>query len=110
MWRENNSFSGRAAATEAAVFLRKSGFETLRTTGSHLFDLVAWKDGRLLFLAVKRSRNTGISKWTDEVVHLANLVRGGKIPGEMHFWVCRSGIWHRYQILSGGSAPVEWSS
>lgn len=110
MKQENNSCSGRSAATEASAFLHNAGFETLRTTGSNVFDLIAWKDGQVLFLKVKRSRNAGIMKWTEEVYHLVDLVRTGKIPGEIHFWVCRAGVWYRYKILAGGSVPVEWSS
>lgn len=107
---EINSHSCRSAPIEASIFLHKSGFDTLRTTGSTLFDLVAWKDGRVVFLTVKRSRNSGISKWSDLVFRLVDLVKAGTIPGEVQFWLCRSHVWHRYQILPGGAAPVEWSA
>lgn len=105
----NNSHSCRSAPTEASLFLHRAGFETLRTTGSKLFDLVAWKNGRVLFLVVKRSRNSGITKWADDVFRLVDLVKEGTIPGEVHFWICRSGLWYRYQILPGGAVAKEWA-
>ncbi len=110
MTSQGNSHSCRAAPFEAERFLHEAGFETLRTSGSAFFDLVAWKSGRVLFLAVKRSRNKGISDWSDEVFRLVDLVKEGTVPGEVHFWVCQSREWRRYQILPGGAAPVEWSA
>ena len=105
-----NTFSGRFASSEAAHFLHSHGFETLRVSGSALFDLVAWKDGRVIFLAAKRVRGgEGLDKWANQVFALVDAVRGGGIPGEIQFWVCRSGVWKRYEILAGGAAPAEWS-
>ena len=106
------SHACRSAPIEASTLLHKAGYDVLRTVGSTLFDLVAWKNGQVLFLVVKRSRNSGISKWSEDVFHLVDVVREGKVPGEVQFWVCRSGIWQRHQILPGGAAPVreEWYS
>lgn len=104
---QNSSHSGRSGPIEVATILRKTGYETLRTIGSNLFDLVAWKDGRVFFLVVRRSRKAGITRWAKEVFRLVDLVRAGTIPGDIHFWVCRSGVWSRYQIMPGGSVPVE---
>jgi len=101
-----NSHACRSAPIEATTLLHKAGYDVLRTVGSSRFDLVAWKNGRVLFLVVRRSRNSGISKWADDVFHLVDVVREGKVPGDVQFWVCRSGVWQRHQILPGGAAPV----
>lgn len=106
-----NTFAGRFASSEATHFLHAHGFDTLRVSGSSLFDLVAWKDGRVIFLATKRIRGgEGLDKWADQVFEMVDAVRSGTVPGEIQFWVCRSGVWKRYLILPGGAAPAEWSA
>jgi hypothetical protein len=107
-----SSHACRSAPIEATTLLSKAGYEVLRTSGSNLFDLVAWKNGKVIFLAIRRSRNCGISKWADDVFRLVDVVREGKVPGDVQFWVCRSGVWQRHQILPGGAAPImeEWYS
>jgi len=110
MTSQGSSHTCRAAPIEASHFLQELGFDTLRVSNSNIIDLVAWKDGRVVFLAVKRSRSDGIAKYSAQVFQMVEAVREKFYPGELHFWLCRSRIWHRYQILEGGAAPVEWSA
>jgi predicted transcriptional regulator len=105
---ETTSCPARSASTEASSFLRKAGFETIRTTGTTVFDLVAWKEGRVIFLVTRRSRSTGMTRWIGLVSRLAGLAQRRTVPGEIQFWVCRAGTWYRYRILPGGSVPAEW--
>ncbi len=108
MTSQGSSHSCRAAPIEASHFLQDLGFDTLRVSNSNLIDLVAWKEGRVVFLAVKRSRSDGIAKYSSQVFQMVDAVREKFYPGELHFWLCRSRVWYRYQILEGGAAPVEW--
>ena len=103
----DNSHQSRSIIFDAATLLKKAGYECVRVAGSsRMFDLIAWKDGNLLFLVLKRSRS-GISEFTDEVSHLVDLVRTSKVPGKVQFWIYRSPTWNRYQIMPGGALPFE---
>lgn len=103
-----SNHTSRSIRFDASSQLKRSGFECVRATGStRPVDLIAWNREQILFLMVRRSRNCGITKFTEEVSSLVDLVRSG-MPGKVHFWLYRSGLWHRYQIMPGGAIPVEW--
>ena len=70
-------------------------------------DLIAWYKEQIIFFVIRRTQNEGITKFTEVVVSLAEMVKTG-IPGKIHFWLYRFGLWHRYQIMPGGAFPLEW--
>jgi Holliday junction resolvase len=108
MEMEDNSHQFRSITFNAATQLKSAGYESVRVAGSgRLFDLIAWKEDTVLFLVLKRSRATGISGYTDEVFHLVDLVKTGKLPGVVQFWIYRSQNWVRYQIMPGGALPIQ---
>lgn len=103
-----SNHTSRSIVFNVASQLKDAGYETIRAAGpSRPFDLVAWNTDQILFVVVRRSRNSGISKYADEVFHLNDLVRKG-LPGQVYFWIYLSQIWLRYQIMPGGALPVEW--
>lgn len=101
--------AAHAIVFDVASQLKNAGFNCIKATGSaRPVDLIAWNKEQILFLAVRRSRNCGITKYTEEVSSLVDLVKSG-VPGKVYFWLLRSGLWHRYQIMPGGAIPIEWS-
>jgi len=103
----DSSHHARAAPALASYQLRRDGFSVLRTARREMFDLVAWKGDLLLFVVVRRTRSAGVSEWTDLVRDLARLSGEDFVPGRIQLWILRSGVWHRYRVLSGGLVPVE---
>mgnify|MGYP000878157070 CR=1 FL=1 len=75
MTSQGSSHSCRAAPIEASHFLHGLGFDTLRVSNPNLIDLVAWKEGRVVFLAVKRSRSDWIAKYSFQVFQMVDAVR-----------------------------------
>ena len=86
--------------------MRASGHQGIRASGpSRPFDLIAWNRDQIIFLVVRRSRNSGISAYADDVFKLVDKVQTG-IPGQVQFWLYRSQNWMRYRIMPGGALPV----
>lgn len=103
-----SNHTSRSIWFDASSQLKRAGFECIRATGStRPVDLIAWNKETIIFLVIRRSRNEGITKFADIVISLVEMVKTG-IPGKVYFWLYRSGLWHRYQIMPGGALPVEW--
>lgn len=105
-----SNHSSRSIWFDAATQLKEAGYESIRASGpARPFDLVAWNKDQIIFLVVRRTRNSGISKYADEVFNLVDKVRTG-IPGQVQFWLYRSQNWLRYRIMPGGALPVVGGS
>lgn len=105
-----SNHTSRSIWFDAATQLREAGYESIRVAGSSRpFDLIAWDTDQIIFLVVRRSRNSGISTYATEVTNLAAKVRTG-IPGKVFFWLYRSHNWLRYQIMPGGALPTPWGA
>jgi len=99
---------GRATETEAIRILEKSGYLVVRASNPAPFDLIAWKDpADILCVVVRRSKSVCISGYSKQVSALSKLVEEGKAPGKCQFWIKCLSMWKRYQILPGGTLPIE---
>ncbi|HWQ64878.1 MAG TPA: hypothetical protein VN429_10715 [Methanospirillum sp.] len=98
------NLTSRAILYDAVAELKRSGYTSIRVAGSsRLFDLIAWNREEFLFIAVRRTRNSGISKYSHHVSQLSSLIREAILPGRVQFWIYAVKEWHRYQILPGGA-------
>ncbi len=104
--------TNRTAEYSARNFLREAGYEVLRVTERHsctrnLFHLIAWK-GRddVLLIRVGTSRIWESSPLQEEIRQLSLLVRTGKYPGEIQYWMSEGDHWRRYRIFSGGAVQM----
>jgi hypothetical protein len=102
------NLTARTILFDAAAELDKNGYWSIRVAGStRLFDLVAWNKEETLFIAVRRTRSGGISRFTHDVSLLASLVNEGPVPGIVQIWIYSSKEWQRYQILPGGALLIR---
>jgi hypothetical protein len=105
------NLTSRTILYNAATELDKNGYLFFRVAGSsRLFDLVAYSKEKTLFIAVRRTRSGGISRFTRDVSLLASLVKEGRLPGIVQIWIFASKEWQRYQILPGGAMLIRGGS
>lgn len=110
MGMSESNHTSRSIRFDVSAQLRKAGYECIRATGStRPVDLIAWSRDQILFLRVRRSRSCGITSYTEDISSLTDLVKSG-VPGKVYFWLLRSGLWYRYQIMPGGAMPIEWGA
>jgi hypothetical protein len=104
----DNSRTSRAIWYDASAELTLAGYHCIRVAGaSRPFDLVAWKDGKFLFIVVRRARSKGVFRFSDEIACLARLVETRTLPGIAYLWIFLSKTWFRYQILPGGAMRIR---
>lgn len=105
-----SNHTSRSLWFQAATQIRNAGYDSIRVSGqTRPFDLIAWNAEQVFFLVVRRTRTKGISSFTDDICRLGTRVRSG-VPGQVHFWLYRSGNWLRYRIMPGGAMPVQQGS
>lgn len=79
---------GRYAEYKTMEYLRKAGFECLRTAGSHgPFDVVAWDDYNIHFIQVKRD----CQPTSKEIKKLKSMLfpKSRNITKEVWVWTTR---------------------
>ncbi|HWQ66167.1 MAG TPA: hypothetical protein VN372_04770 [Methanospirillum sp.] len=103
----------RTAEYSARDLLRRQGYDVVRVTELHgrihsPFHLIAWKGNQvLLFIRIRTTRIRGAAESiNDEMAGLAHLVRSGRYPGEVQFWI-KSDQWRRYRIFPGGAVRIS---
>lgn len=105
----------RTAGHTARRLLRSEGYDVALVTGPSPYDLIAWKDrAGFLFVMIRSSRSKAtLSRYREELDLLTGLVRDGKIPGDLEFWIRSQAEWLRYRIMIGGAVQVgggrSWS-
>ena len=104
----DTSHTSRSIFFDAAAELAKAGYQCIRVAGSSRpIDLIAWKGEKILFIAVRRTRREGISRFTGDVGRLADLVKTSTLPGVVYLWIYLSNHWFRYRIMPGGALPLR---
>nr|WP_319539070.1 hypothetical protein [uncultured Methanospirillum sp.] len=104
----DNSPASRSILYHAARELDHEGYHSVRIAGSSRpFDLIAWNGETILFIAVRRARSGGISRFSEDVSHLAELASGNTLPGLVYIWIFIFRQWYRYRIMPGGAIPVR---
>jgi len=104
----DNSLTSRAILYHAATDLDRAGYHSVRIAGSSRpFDLIAWNGQSILFISVRRARSGGISRFSEDVVRLAELVNSNTLPGIVYLWIYIFRQWFRYRIMPGGALPVR---
>ncbi len=84
------------------------GYHSVRIAGSSRpFDLMAWNGQTIRFIAVRRARSGGISRFSEDVTLLAELATGNTLPGPVYLWIFIFRQWHQYRIMPGGAIPVR---
>ncbi len=99
----------RIATSSARRLLLLAGYQVEKTTGPEsLFHLIAWKGTKdILFIRIRRSRTPGVFQFTEDIMHLSELVKIQSIPGVVEFWLLSNHQWRRYIILGGGAVPQD---
>ncbi|MDD1730472.1 MAG: hypothetical protein LUQ50_15565 [Methanospirillum sp.] len=104
----DTSHTTRSISFHAVTELSMAGYQCIRVAGpSRPFDLIAWKEEKILFIAVRRTRSEGISRFTGDVSRLTDLVKTRTPPGVVYLWIYLSNHCFRYRILPGGAFPVK---
>nr|WP_319537819.1 hypothetical protein [uncultured Methanospirillum sp.] len=102
------NLTARTILYTAVAELERAGYHSVRVAGSErLFDLVAWSRKNVLFVTIKRTRNGGISQFSDEVGEIASFLSKNPLPGMVQFWIFTSNTWLIYQILPGGALLLK---
>ena len=95
------------AVWEARRELTRRGLVAIavRTSGPALFDLIAWDDRIIYGIAVRRIRgDAGIRDITTRYADLIDALRAVPVPRvmEVQLWICTSGSFRVYRVLTGG--------
>ena len=102
------NLTSRTILYTAVAELERAGYHSIRVAGSErLFDLVAWRGNRFIFVTVKRTRNGGISRFSDDVREIATFLSTNSMPGMVQFWIFTSNTWLIYQVLPGGALLLK---
>jgi hypothetical protein len=101
------SLSGRVAIHAACAILASSGYNAERLAGKERrFDIIAWKQERILGIVIRTARSEGISRYSSLVQSLADIVKKHLFPGEVQVWTLQSHEWQRYRVLPGGAVFI----
>ena len=103
--------SGRnqhTAVYDAIRILTDAGYHAERIVGSaKFFDIFAWKNGRVVCITIRSSKQARLSHFRDHVSSISRAILTGSVPGEVQFWVYRYPEWCRWKVTSGGAIPIE---
>ncbi len=92
--------------------LVRSGYEVIRVAQSHTHEspginLVAWKDGNVLFICARSSRRGSVAS---DIHALCRNVGRCRYPGNLEYWIKHRAGWARYLIRVGGAVPLPMLS
>jgi hypothetical protein len=105
----NRGPSARVAICEAQRRLVERGYSADRVVSSSgLYDLVAWRNGHILLVAVKAARVLGRPDFSEHVVALSGLLRRNPDSHrKAEMWVYRRSDWMQWEITPGGAIRRE---
>lgn len=98
----------RVSIREAVHNLEAEWYQVARVAGTfRLFDLIAWKNKKLLFLVIRSARKAKIDLFPDELTALTGSIKAGTIPGDVQLWIRQQTGWAKWQIFSGGAQLIH---
>lgn len=97
----------RVSIHAACAMLTSFGYTPERISGkTRWFDIIAWKQEKILGIVVRTTRSEGINHFPSLVQKLSEIVRRRLFPGEIQVWISQSHEWHRYSVLPGGAISI----